>query len=90
MTETMVLRAAEDRDIESMRQLETASEGAPHWSPENYRSLVQAGTTAVFEVDGEVIGFAGGRVTLSGLEAEIETIVVSKDFRRQGLGRRLC
>ena len=56
----------------------------PPWSADAFAAiLAQPGVTAVCEVGGF------GLVRLIGEEAEILTLAVAPEFRRQGLGRKL-
>ncbi|WP_144312318.1 GNAT family N-acetyltransferase [Terriglobus saanensis] len=72
-----------------MRELATEAKEAPHWLEADYRALVEVGVSGVAEIEGVLAGFICGRVLLPGLEAELESIVVAKKYRRQGVGKAL-
>lgn len=70
--------------------LAQASESAPHWSEKAYVQALSGGPgRCLFVVeDSEVRGFAVGSMVEE--QAEIESVVVSANSRRRGLGRGLC
>ncbi|ADV81776.1 GCN5-related N-acetyltransferase [Terriglobus saanensis SP1PR4] len=84
-----MIRRAVLGDIEAMRELATEAKEAPHWLEADYRALVEVGVSGVAEIEGVLAGFICGRVLLPGLEAELESIVVAKKYRRQGVGKAL-
>jgi [ribosomal protein S18]-alanine N-acetyltransferase len=86
------LRLGTPEDIPRLLELAQKSATAAHWSLADYEHLfapkiVQKSCLLVAETAGTVNGFLVAR----GLEGdwEIENIVVSPDFRRQGLGTEL-
>jgi [ribosomal protein S18]-alanine N-acetyltransferase len=84
-----LIRRALPSDIEAMRKLAADAKEAPHWLEADYRALIEVGVSGVAEVAGNLAGFVCGRVLLPGLEAELESIVVARKNRRQGVGRAL-
>lgn len=76
-------------DLAAVVALDCASESAPHWSQQAYRAalLGQDGRCLIVADDSGVCGFAVGSVVAGA--AELETVVVTMERRRQGLGREL-
>ena len=100
----LAVRQAVEGDLAEVLVLERGSATAPHWSPAEYRAIVGAGVAARHGVRrcllvagsgrvGEPLaGFAVGKAagTQPDVDAEIESVVVRADERRQGLGTALC
>jgi ribosomal-protein-alanine N-acetyltransferase len=94
----MTVRLATTTDIDAVIQLERATAEAPHWSESEYASMLAPGSGAVrrclFVAEGEsrLIGFAVGKVIGMGFESssELESVAVSSDARRAGVGQSLC
>lgn len=84
-----MIRRAVLEDIEAMRKLATETKEAPHWLEAEYRALVEIGISGVAEIEGVLAGFVCGRVLLPGFEADLESVVVAKPYRRQGVGSSL-
>lgn len=86
------IRAGSREDIPRLLEIADESFTAAHWSPADYENLfapqiVQESCLLVAEIDGKVQGFIAAR----GLDGdwEIENIVVTAGFQRQGLGAEL-
>ena len=75
-------------DCEEVAALDAVCMPDP-WSAENFRQLVKspAQRCLVAKREGEIIGFAGLMVTPD--TADITTVGVAPNWRRQGLGRKL-
>jgi len=73
-----------------MQELALHAKEAPQWQAADYRALIEVGVSGVAEIDGVLAGFVCGRVLLPGLEGELESIVVARKYRRQGVGQALC
>jgi ribosomal-protein-alanine N-acetyltransferase len=94
----MTVRLATTTDIDAVIQLEQATAEAPHWAESEYVAMLVPGSGAVrrclFVAEGEcrLIGFAVGKVIGMGFESssELESVAVSSDARRAGVGRSLC
>jgi ribosomal protein S18 acetylase RimI-like enzyme len=90
------LRLAVGSDLDAILDLERATDLAPHWPPAAYAGILE--TTAiqrclfVAEKDDSLIGFAVGLLhpAESNRVAELESVVVSANARRAGIGRALC
>ena len=88
------LRLAHRSDILQMRSLEEQADGASHWSATQYESLFESKTqdrvllvAADDTDDAAIYGFIVARCLTD--EWEIENVVVSADYRRQGIARSL-
>ena len=89
------VRPASPADLEAILALEQACAEAPHWGRNVWLAALtqQSGTVPARRVllaerqDG-LSGFAVG--TCSGDLAELESIAVSENARRQGIGNALC
>jgi ribosomal-protein-alanine N-acetyltransferase len=95
------VRTGDAADLIDVVQLEREMQQAPHWSEAEYAAITNAvegfevpvrRRLFVAEVDERLIGFAVGRVLISGglTLAELEIVVVSISQRRRGVGRALC
>jgi len=82
-------------------RMERATAEAPHWAEGEYAAIVSSDGSAeaavrrclfVAEVKGDLLGFAVGKVVVSGALrlAELESVAVSASARRVGVGRALC
>lgn len=94
----MTIRQATEMDVAEVVLLERETRTAPHWAVAEYEGMLRRGAgrlrRALFvAVDGRVLmGFAVGKVVGVGrdAEAELESVVVRGEARRQGLGSALC
>jgi ribosomal-protein-alanine N-acetyltransferase len=93
------IRPASEEELAQIVVLERETVTAPHWAWKDYSTLVRADGSASLRrclyvaADGRVIsGFAVGSAYGTGheVEAELESVVVRGDLRRQGLGSALC
>jgi ribosomal-protein-alanine N-acetyltransferase len=85
--------------LKAVLELERSVVGAPHWSEKEYRAML-AGAAGeglrrcllVAEHDGELVGFAVGKVIGVGesAQAELESVAVGGGTRRLGVGKALC
>lgn len=93
------LRAMLASDLEWVLALDQATEAAPHWTAETYRTFLQPieersalrRFALVAELDDRRAGVALGRLLLDGVEnaCELEWIAVEATLRRKGAGRGL-
>lgn len=94
----MTVRLASAADIAAVIQLERSIAEAPHWAESEYVAMLAPALGAVrrclFVAENErgLIGFAVGKVIGFGEESssELESVAVSSDARRTGVGRLLC
>jgi [ribosomal protein S18]-alanine N-acetyltransferase len=101
----MVVRAAGVGDLKAVLAVERGEATAPHWAEAEYAAYLEApgamgletGDAAqrlllVAEVEGDVVGFAVGKVTAFGEErvGELESVAVAAAAQRRGVGRALC
>jgi [ribosomal protein S18]-alanine N-acetyltransferase len=90
------VRPAGAEDLGGVVALERATPEAPHWAVGEYAAVLGESLGEVrrclfvASVDGSLLGFAVGKVPGAGLEAELESVAVSIDARRLGVGRALC
>jgi ribosomal-protein-alanine N-acetyltransferase len=88
-TNGVVVRAAEERDLESIHAIECASFGDP-WSLEGFRDLIDH-PRARMEVacggNGELLGYAVAWYVAD--ESEIANLAVAPRARRRGVGTLL-
>jgi ribosomal-protein-alanine N-acetyltransferase len=90
------LRPAIASDLDAILALERATDLAPHWSPSAYATILDSTATQrclfVAEKDDSLAGFAVGLLhpAASDRIAELESVVVSANSRRAGIGRALC
>jgi ribosomal-protein-alanine N-acetyltransferase len=80
------IRAAALGDVPALLALEREMTTSAHWTREHYVQRVQAGLVMLAEKSGRLCGFLCAQVAG---EWEIENLVVSALFRRQGVARRL-
>jgi ribosomal-protein-alanine N-acetyltransferase len=105
MMPNLELRPAVPTDFLAIVALERATQHAPHWPPASYASILNAHSGAsrrclfVALKDGVLAGFAAGLMHPpfgnaakpgEAQFAELESVVVSADARRAGIGRILC
>ena len=92
LTARLIIRMATEADVPEVLLLERATATAPHWSLQDYITAVRGvgvrRAVLVAAVGRGVDGFIVMR--LAGDEAEIESVVVRVEARRQGLGSELC
>lgn len=90
------MRAATVEDVVPVIALEREIAEAPHWSEAEYAAILNGDGLRrclfITELDGKLAGFAVGKVVMAGSEAlaELESVVVCVDVRRQGVGSALC
>ncbi len=90
-----LIRRALPTDLEAILAIEQASPAAPHWSRSQWLEALTGEpakgpvrASFVAEDSGCIVGFAV--VSCAGVLAELESVVVSKPARRQGVGKALC
>ena len=95
------VRPAKETDLAEIVALERTITEAPHWPEKEYAAMIIQGESAgslfkrcllIAEVEGRLLGFGVGKMIGTAHEAiaELETLVVDKDARRQGVGKALC
>lgn len=90
------VRAAVAGDIAAVLALERGIAEAPHWTESDYAVILSGEGLErclfVAESDGELAGFAVGKVIDAGADrlAELESVAVRNEMRRQGVGQALC
>ena len=97
------IRRAVEAEVAEVVLLERETATAPHWAWADYGPLLHASQPGTGDggvrrclyvaAEGRVIsGFAVGKALGSGehVEAELESVVVRGEVRRQGLGSALC
>jgi ribosomal-protein-alanine N-acetyltransferase len=86
------VRRAELSDLGEVIAVERSTVGSPHWSEAVWAEVLSAvdDVRRVFVAEHweRVVGFIV--VGCAGTLAEIESVAVADDVRRQGLGARLC
>ena len=87
------VRRADFTDLERIIALTESAPGAPRWSASTWRQILQSPGTAarlvlIAESANECVGF--GVVGLAANTAEIESLAVGGEWRRQGIARQLC
>ena len=93
-TAAVILRPAENSDLERLLALAETCPGAPRWAPRTWQQVLEfppAGVQRIVliaESPNECVGF--GVLGRAGEEAEIESLAVSASWRRRGVARRLC
>ncbi len=80
----MLIRAACERDLAAILEIQSAAPDASQWAPGDYLSYM----CLVAEEEGCVVGFAVSRQVAEG-EFEILNLAVAPSRRRRGVGRRL-
>lgn len=94
MSAGIILRPAEESDLQRLLALIEDCPGAPRWAPQTWRQILEfppAGVQRIVliaEAVNECVGL--GVLGRSGEEAEIESLAVSASWRRHGIARRLC
>lgn len=92
------IRPMTEGDLDAVLALERESDLAPHWNRADYLIAIRGDSGSalwrlalVAEAGGEVAGFAVVRLltTADGGEAELESMVVARRWRGQGLGASL-
>jgi len=93
------VRAGRDSDLAEIVLLEREIARAPHWAAAEYAAMLRWGGDAgvrrclYVAAQGRLLaGFAVGSAVGAGQEseAELESVVVREELRRQGLGSALC
>jgi len=83
----VAIRSARLHDVPVILALERQSPGAAHWTPEQYRKLVEGGVVLVAEEAGRLCGFVCAQAVAG--EWEIENVVVAAEFLRRGIAYEL-
>jgi len=93
------IRPATEAELSQIVVLERETVTAPHWAWRDYSTLLHADAGGSMRrclyvaADGRVVsGFAVGSAygPAPDIEAELESVVVRAEMRRQGLGSALC
>jgi ribosomal-protein-alanine N-acetyltransferase len=88
------LRHAVASDLDAILSLERATDNAPHWPPSTYAAMLDSNVPArcliVAHRNGGLAGFAVGLLHRDERLAELESVAVTTDARRTGIGRDLC
>jgi ribosomal-protein-alanine N-acetyltransferase len=99
--EQLRIRAMSAGDLDAVLALERASESAPHWAPMEYLGLLEPSApgrlaalrrfAVVADLGAGIAGFAVLRLLADpdGGEAELESLVVSGEWRGRGIGTAL-
>lgn len=85
----LLLRTAEEADLDAIARIQAASPGASQWQPRDF--LKFDCTVAVWRADSTVAGFLASRQTAQGppAEREILNLAVDPPARRKGVALRL-
>jgi [ribosomal protein S18]-alanine N-acetyltransferase len=94
----VAVRLAIAEDLGDVVALERSVPEAPHWAESEYveilRRFDEVGGVRralfVAERDGEVVGFAVGKVVQAVQLGELESVAVAPDARKMGVGKALC
>jgi len=96
-THNWEIREARESDLAEVILLERETVTAPHWSAAEYAALLanKGGVRRCLYVARQAYGLGGFAIgsvvgTAPDAEAELESVVVASDLRRQGLGSALC
>ena len=84
------LQRMQKSDVDNVINIEEKAYGEHHWSKESFLNELSndlARYYAAFDLDGNLVGYAGCWQILE--EVHITNIAVSPDFRRQKIGERL-
>lgn len=89
----IILRPADATDLQRLLAISESAPGAPRWSASIWQQILRSPSTAerlvlIAESVSECVAF--GVVGLAANTAEIESLAVSADWRRQGIARQLC
>ncbi len=95
------IRTARETDLVEIVALERVVAEAPHWPEAEYAAMLGQDQSVdgllkrcllVAEAEDQLLGFAVGKMIGSSYEGitELESIVVDKAVRRQGVGKALC
>ena len=96
MTLPFHLRHAVASDLDAILELERATDLAPHWPPAAYADILETISPQrclfIAVKDSSLAGFAVGLLhsPASNRIAELESVAVSANARRAGIGRALC
>jgi ribosomal-protein-alanine N-acetyltransferase len=99
MTAGLEIRRATEKDLAEVVLLERETATSPHWAWAEYAGMQRTGhgggvrRALYVAADARTIhGFAVGKAVGHGpdTEAELESVVVRTEFRREGLGSALC
>jgi len=80
----MTLRDAGIDDIPHILEIAAAEPNAPHWTQRTYLDLLPHSRIRLAEADAKILGFYVSRQTFQ-TEWELESIVVARHNRRQGI-----
>lgn len=85
------IRSAASNDVPAILAIERPAPTAARWTPEQYSKLVSSGVVLVAEQAAEEAGQLCGFVCAQAVagEWEIENVVVSAEFLRQGIADKL-
>lgn len=90
------IRAMEAGDLDPILRLATESIEGPRWTRRDYEQILLGGPavplarfSAVALCDGTLAGFAMTSLLHQETVAEVEGLVVAREYRRQGIGRAL-
>jgi ribosomal-protein-alanine N-acetyltransferase len=91
----LLFRPAVTADLDTILDLEGATDTAPHWPRASYAAILNAAGGSqrclIVAYDAELLaGFAVGHAHPGDHVAELESIVVEIGVRRAGIGRALC
>lgn len=79
----VAIRSAVLNDLPAILAIEQQASGAPHWTADQYRKLVDSGIVLVAEEAGQLRGFVCAKAVAG--EWEIENVVVAAKFLRHGI-----
>lgn len=89
----IILRRAEATDLQRLIGVAENAPGAPRWSSSTWQQILRSPDAVhrivlIAESVNECVAF--GVLGLAGDNAEIESLAVSAEWRRRGIGRDLC
>lgn len=97
---SLTVRRATAEDLQAVMTLERQIAEAPHWPLQNYEAMlveddaaaVRRGLFVAVAEQARIQGFAVGTVLVlpDAVEGELESVAVSGQARRCGVGRALC
>ena len=88
---TVRLRPAAAADLDAVISLEREAYPTDAWSAEAMASQLENPNTCylVAEQESRIVGYAGLHAPRGAETAEVHTVTVTEDLRRQGIGRRM-
>jgi ribosomal-protein-alanine N-acetyltransferase len=93
-TPGIIVRPAGSSDLQRLLVVAENCPGAPRWSPQVWQQVLESPSAGVRRIvllavsANECVGFCV--LSLIADEAEIESLAVSKSWRRRGIARQLC